>query len=252
MSIRALNWAFDVDLEPSAKIVLLSLADHADDTGQCWPSQQTLAKKTSQSVDSVQRRLKELERLGFITHTARRRASHVYQLLWGEVLKPQTAASKDLAPQITVKEPQIDVLMPHCCGAEPPIRTTNIEPPIKIDILFDRFWSSYPKREGSNPKKPAHEKFKNLVTKHGADPEAIVAGAEAYRGAREGEDPRFTAMAITFLNQRRWEDESWTKPKGGSARKPTNGRMTLFDVQRDLADDGRDINEEMKDCYQHD
>lgn len=129
MSVRAMTWAFDVELDsPSAKLVLLALADHADEFGKCWPSQETLARKTSQSIDSVQRRLKELVSLGFLTYYPRRRASSIYQILWSDSLKPQSAVSKTLEPQIDVKEPQKDLLEPQLCGTEPSLRTIKIEP----------------------------------------------------------------------------------------------------------------------------
>jgi hypothetical protein len=47
MSIRAMNWAWDVLLPPTAKLVLLALADIADDAGSCWPSQNVIAAKCS-------------------------------------------------------------------------------------------------------------------------------------------------------------------------------------------------------------
>ena len=35
------------------KLLLLALANYADETGVCWPSQETLARDTEQSVDNV-------------------------------------------------------------------------------------------------------------------------------------------------------------------------------------------------------
>jgi SOS response regulatory protein OraA/RecX len=72
---------------------------------------------------------------------------------------------------------------------------------------FETFWRSYPKRQGSNPKKPAAVKFEAAV-KRGIDPAIIVRGAENYAAdvAREGTAPRFVAQAITWLNQERWAD----------------------------------------------
>ncbi|MDA8328741.1 MAG: helix-turn-helix domain-containing protein [Betaproteobacteria bacterium] len=61
MSIAAMNWVWQLRLKPSIKFVLLALADAADDTGYCWPSIPTLAKKTSLDDRSVQRILHKLK-----------------------------------------------------------------------------------------------------------------------------------------------------------------------------------------------
>jgi hypothetical protein len=69
---------------------------------------------------------------------------------------------------------------------------------------FERFWLAYPRRKGSNPKHPARLKFSRAV-KSGVDPEAIISGAKNY--AQEAcPGTEFICMAVTWLNQRRWED----------------------------------------------
>ena len=61
MSWQATAWAVKQTAgSPSAKLLLLTLANYADADGCCWPSQEVLAVDTEQSVDTVQRRLKKL------------------------------------------------------------------------------------------------------------------------------------------------------------------------------------------------
>jgi len=74
---------------------------------------------------------------------------------------------------------------------------------------FKEFWGAYPKREGANPKAPAEQKFANAV-KAGADPKEIVAAAGRYAEEirRGGKEAKFVAQAVTWLNQKRWEDYS--------------------------------------------
>jgi len=55
-----MNWAWLQVLSPSSKLVLMALADAADDQGICWPSVPTLARKCSVSPRTVQRVLKAL------------------------------------------------------------------------------------------------------------------------------------------------------------------------------------------------
>lgn len=92
------------------------------------------------------------------------------------------------------------------------------------DIWFNQFWQVYPKRVGSNPKKPAKEKFCRLVMIGGVLPQDIIAGTAAYARSRDGEDARFTAMATTFLNQHRWEDDHG----------PGRGPRTFAELSDDL------------------
>lgn len=73
---------------------------------------------------------------------------------------------------------------------------------------FQKFWTEYPKREGSNPKEPARKKFVAAV-KSGAEPEAIIRGVVAYADEQKqlGKiGTTYVAQAVTWLNQQRWND----------------------------------------------
>jgi len=81
MSIKALNWAFSQELAASPKLTLLALADHADDDGICWPGVTGLAKKTSQSERTIQRRLVELQEAGYLRSEERIGRTNLYHLI---------------------------------------------------------------------------------------------------------------------------------------------------------------------------
>lgn len=66
MSIAAMNWAWAQALPPSSKLILMSLADAADETGLCWPRIRVIAKKCCVSERTVQRVIKEFERDGVL------------------------------------------------------------------------------------------------------------------------------------------------------------------------------------------
>lgn len=94
-------WAFDQECGNSGmKLVLLTLGNYADETGVCWPSQATLARKTSMTDRSVRENLSRLESGGFIACRSRTTGkghytSNIYQLL-GEAQRkilPMDAAS---------------------------------------------------------------------------------------------------------------------------------------------------------------
>lgn len=58
---------WSLSLPDSEKLVLLALADCANDEGQCWPSMATLAAKCSKSDRTVQAAIKALVAAGHLT-----------------------------------------------------------------------------------------------------------------------------------------------------------------------------------------
>ncbi|MBW7055751.1 helix-turn-helix domain-containing protein [Paracoccus bogoriensis] len=54
------------DPPPGERFTLLALADHADDSGRCFPSIARLAKGTGYSERAIQGHLKTLERRGVV------------------------------------------------------------------------------------------------------------------------------------------------------------------------------------------
>lgn len=106
---------------------------------------------------------------------------------------------------------------------------------------FDRFWTVYPKRIGQNPKHPASLKFLRAV-KQGADPEAIIASARRYAIECSGiEDRTFVTQAVTWLNQRRWEDGPGLLPEGAEMPKTTGPPAPGLPTEEELREKYRKI-----------
>lgn len=61
MSLRASTWAWTVQTSPTAKLVLVALADHADEAGLCWPSIARLRTFTCLSERAIRDALRDLE-----------------------------------------------------------------------------------------------------------------------------------------------------------------------------------------------
>lgn len=71
MSVKIMSQIWELDIDHSEMIVLLAMADHADDDGQnCYPSNSYLAWKTGYSDRQVRRVLRTLESIGIITRVA--------------------------------------------------------------------------------------------------------------------------------------------------------------------------------------
>jgi hypothetical protein len=67
MSIKIMSAVWErEDLDASERLVMLSLADHSDDEGVCYPSIARLAKRTSMSDRGVQKVLVRLQERGFL------------------------------------------------------------------------------------------------------------------------------------------------------------------------------------------
>jgi hypothetical protein len=67
MSVRVMTEVWALELADSQKIVLLALADCANDEGHCWPSMLSLARKCSKGQRTVQGVVKSLVDAGHVT-----------------------------------------------------------------------------------------------------------------------------------------------------------------------------------------
>ena len=82
MSARATGWAWAMvkalcapglpGLGPAARLVLLKLADRADEAGVCWPGHERTASDTGLSPLSARRATQELEQRGRVKVTRQR------------------------------------------------------------------------------------------------------------------------------------------------------------------------------------
>lgn len=258
----------------SALVVLLALADHANDDLEAWPAQSTLARLAKITDRQVRAILADLVAAGDIEVAGiGHRNVIVYRIACGgpnqgheptptpEVyfqgqppMTPEAGFRVDATtPEVGFRDqnatPEVYFRRPRKCtsdnpsmnqkhtdsvGARPSVMTAEDQPALFGDQpgdnkppagattrnppaehpAFATFWSAYPGRgPHPNPRKPAAEKFAAAV-KHGADPAAIIRGAENYAATvrREGTEPRFVAQAVTWLNQHRWQDHQAAEP----------------------------------------
>ena len=73
---------------------------------------------------------------------------------------------------------------------------------------FEDFWLAKPRRKGSNPKEPARIKFLRAIA-NGTDPQLIIGAARARTKQHKddgNEGTEFVPMAVTWLNQKRFND----------------------------------------------
>jgi hypothetical protein len=102
MSGKVVGWAFDQRVgSPTTKLVLVKLADNANDDGMCWPSVATQAADTELSDRTITREIKRLESQDLIRVeqrvTSRGQVSNVYYLN-----VPWTKVRKNAPPPVSV------------------------------------------------------------------------------------------------------------------------------------------------------
>lgn len=101
MSNKAISWAYDQQTgSPARKAVLLVLADDANSDGLCFRGQTTIADRTELHRVTVNKALKDLEEMGFVSTRQRRRkngsrTSNEYQLHLDKVAQDNIAEVAD-------------------------------------------------------------------------------------------------------------------------------------------------------------
>jgi len=69
MSIKIQSDCWKIDLQPTTKLVLVCLADFADDNGRCYPSALLIAGRTGLNERSVRRAISSLENDGHLSRS---------------------------------------------------------------------------------------------------------------------------------------------------------------------------------------
>jgi len=200
---------WSADLSTTEKIVLLVIADHAsDEGGNAYPSQATIAWKSSLSIRTVQRVINDLEEAGWLWKARHAggsencrddRRPHLYTIslakLRGDTLTPRQLARGD--------SDDVDgATLTTLTGRHTRPKNHTNKPSLETSEDFERFWKIYPRKTAKGAARSAYLK---ALTK--ADKETIYAGAERFR-ADPNREEGFTPYASTWLNQERWLDEA--------------------------------------------
>ncbi len=91
------SWAFAQRITPTEKLILLELVDHANDKEvegvfSCFPKQGTTARRTGFSRSAVHRAIKNMEKLGLLSHIQRKwkglQSSNRYTLNLDVIIQP--------------------------------------------------------------------------------------------------------------------------------------------------------------------
>lgn len=121
MSIQAVAWVLDhSESRGFARLVLIALANHANDSHECWPAQRTLAREAGMSPGSVPEQIRKLVDLGEleIVEAGGARRSARYRLTFAqemsETVESRSGAERSAQSGLsrTVIEPSKRDLLP--------------------------------------------------------------------------------------------------------------------------------------------
>jgi len=126
-----MSLVWDLHLPPGEKLVLLALADQANDEGvQCWPSLARIAHRSGQGERTVRRALRSLENKGHLTSQPRHGTSSQYHIHPGQNGPPAKMAPR---PNKTITPAK---MAPHPGHGGPLSINESSEPSSDRDFLI--------------------------------------------------------------------------------------------------------------------
>ena len=202
------------NLPTTEKMVLLVIADHANEDGtEAWPSQATIAAKCSITVRTVQRSVNTLvkhkyifleKRAGGSLNCREDRRPNKYTINLKRLRGDNMTGRQDDANEVTMTPPTGRQSRPMKHPTDTPIDTPD----------FQEFWKMYPRKTARGA---ALKAWASAIQK--TTPAAIIAGAKKYAQDKD-RDPKYTAYPATWLNQERWLDEAPTAEQGQARPTP--------------------------------
>ena len=223
------------------KLVLIALADMADDDGICWPAMKKVAKKSLCSKRTAQRAIGRFEDMQILSKTERpkeqkRNDSNLYQLdfmalihmtnsvLKGDTVSPtgrqsDTHRGDTVSPTGRQSDTQVgDTVTPETINKEPTNRT--YQEPITgtgaasaaasepVGELFEQFRAAYPASRRKTEVKQARSQFTAALKKVDS-PQVLIDAAAAYANycQVQGTEPRYIKGMWRWLRDERWMDE---------------------------------------------
>jgi len=229
MSVRVMGMVWENGpAAASERLMLLAIADHADDAGAAFPGVERLARKCCVTVRPAQNTLRALERDGWITVEiggGRKNTNH-YQINLARLQTPRGAVD-DTGGGVT-GNPAVHDANPAVSMQETPLPTApepSLEPPEEPspsgevhqfalgapvlshreteDQQFARFWDAYPKRVD---KGHARKMFVAALKKARFD-DILSAVEKQKRTTWLNKERKYIPNPGTWLNGERWLDE---------------------------------------------
>ncbi len=135
MSVKIMSLIFETEcLKPTKRLILLALADHANDEGECYPSIERLCLRTGLGERTVQNNIRQLTEAGFleIETGGGRKNCNLYRIKTPHIftktpqqMHPAADAPPNKTPHIIPKTPHIFTKNPAYFYQKPRSRCTR-------------------------------------------------------------------------------------------------------------------------------
>ena len=194
MSLRALTWAWEQELTNSSeKLVLLAIADHANDDGMCWPSMSHVAERCLLSTRQIQRITEQLVEYGLVSRERRKRPDGTLGTYTYTLNIHRTPMSGPTGhPRPVVHRTPVSAHNRH--------NRTVIEP---THDHFDRFWQLYPRKIAKQKCARWWQRNADMVSP------VILDGIQRWADywQQSNTETRYIPHPYTWLTQERWYDD---------------------------------------------
>lgn len=201
MSNLILTQAWTAQCSPTEKLVLISLADQANEQAMCWPSISSIEKRTNLSGRAIQKALASLLQQGHLTVHFRTGKSSYYTVHPRTTFTPESDSPlNDVhpTPEPRSGDPRTTFTHNHKEPSNKP--KTNVRK--DYSETFEKFWQKYPRTEG---KKKSFEIWQQLKLDSMLD-EILVALEWSIKNKGWDRDATYCPHGERWLKNRRWED----------------------------------------------
>ncbi|HFT1875980.1 TPA: helix-turn-helix domain-containing protein [Pasteurella multocida] len=230
MSMRLMAQAMSIKVgNPLRKLVLIKLADNANDDGVCFPSYQYIADVCEISKASARNHIDALIEMGLVSKKARKNkdgsSSNLYFL---HLDKGMPADSTGMPADSTGGMLRDSTITSHSLE---PVNESNTPLPPKVENsdelenAFDVFWKVYKikvnKSGALKSFKSAYKKYSQKTQKSAPQEFAEMLVCDVQKRLSLGQFGFDKLHPTTYLNNARWEDE-YTQPAQFKGGQPAN------------------------------
>jgi hypothetical protein len=216
MSNKVLTAVFDHSKSKNAtRLVLLSLADRANDAGHCWCGINDIASRANLSRAKVFAAINEAEQIGELVRRSRggQKFCNAYTVQIQD--RPDSGPSRIETETVQ----SLDCTRPKS-GPKPSLtqrnRTCSSKDERARDCDFEKFWSAYPRKVSKASALTAWKRAKDKGTLPAIDDLLCILDCHKASDAWAKDNERFIPYPESWIKRERWNDEVSKKRQKGT------------------------------------